>query len=225
MKPNRPSPNDQRMAPVTTLHRMRPRYVAALCHELDPVKPHGLSPATIRRTGWQGHDTGLPPGASGTTVRAVAHQYGFSTEPMTVNLPQPIPRRAELRHHPNPTPLIRTGCHLTQKPIPRHPHPITRPAQHPTPTHQPPSQRHPPHPTKPPRWGSRGRSPLAGVWGSDPQGRYEEEPWPTRKRGRALPRIEWRCRELNPGPLAHPQGFSVRSPLCLCLTPSVTRTS
>ena len=35
----------------------------------------------------------------------------------------------------------------------------------------------------------------------------------------------WRCRESNPGPPSHHQGFSVRSPLRLCSDPPVTRTS
>lgn len=36
---------------------------------------------------------------------------------------------------------------------------------------------------------------------------------------------QWSCRESNPGPTAFPQGFSVRSSLCLCLDLLVTRTS
>jgi hypothetical protein len=38
-------------------------------------------------------------------------------------------------------------------------------------------------------------------------------------------RLEWRCRESNPGPPASHKGFSVRSPLCLYSDPPVTRTS
>jgi hypothetical protein len=37
--------------------------------------------------------------------------------------------------------------------------------------------------------------------------------------------IQWSCRESNPGPTAFPQGFSVRSPLCLYSDLLVTRTS
>jgi hypothetical protein len=33
---------------------------------------------------------------------------------------------------------------------------------------------------------------------------------------------KWRCRESNPGPLSPRQGFSVRSSLCLYLTPPIT---
>ena len=36
---------------------------------------------------------------------------------------------------------------------------------------------------------------------------------------------QWSCRESNPGPTACPQGFSVRSPLCLYSDLPVTRTS
>jgi hypothetical protein len=36
---------------------------------------------------------------------------------------------------------------------------------------------------------------------------------------------QWSCRESNPGPTAFPQGFSVRSSLCLYSDLSVTRTS
>jgi len=35
----------------------------------------------------------------------------------------------------------------------------------------------------------------------------------------------WRCRESNPGPPSHQQGFSVRSPLCLYLDLLLTQTS
>src|SRR4051794_28082718 len=35
----------------------------------------------------------------------------------------------------------------------------------------------------------------------------------------------WRWRESNPRPTTHHQGFSERSPLCLCSTPSISRTS
>src|SRR6185312_15183097 len=35
----------------------------------------------------------------------------------------------------------------------------------------------------------------------------------------------WRCRESNPGPPSLHEGFSVRSPRCLCLDPPVMRTS
>lgn len=37
--------------------------------------------------------------------------------------------------------------------------------------------------------------------------------------------LRWSCRESNPGPTAFPQGFSVRSSLCLCSDLPVTRTS
>ena len=37
--------------------------------------------------------------------------------------------------------------------------------------------------------------------------------------------FRWSCRELNPGPTAFPQGFSVRSPLCLYSDLLLTRTS
>ena len=43
--------------------------------------------------------------------------------------------------------------------------------------------------------------------------------------GRRPGRSQWRCRESNPGPPSHHQGFSVRSPLRLCSDPPVTRTS
>ncbi len=45
---------------------------------------------------------------------------------------------------------------------------------------------------------------------------------PVRDRG---VRERWRCRESNPGPPSHHEGFSVRSPLCLYSDPPVTRTS
>ncbi len=35
----------------------------------------------------------------------------------------------------------------------------------------------------------------------------------------------WRWRESNPRPTTHHQGFSERSPLCLCSTPPISRTS
>src|ERR671926_521940 len=37
--------------------------------------------------------------------------------------------------------------------------------------------------------------------------------------------LSWSCRESNPGPTAFPQGFSVRSSLCLYSDLLVTRTS
>ena len=37
--------------------------------------------------------------------------------------------------------------------------------------------------------------------------------------------VGWRWRESNPRPTTHHQGFSERSPLCLCSTPSISRTS
>ncbi len=78
---------------------------------------------------------------------------------------------------------------------------------------------------KPPGRGSRGRSPPGGGLGvRPPEDTDETEEKAEAPKGRR-PSRRWRCRELNPGPLAYQQGFSVRSPLRLCLAPSVTRTS
>ena len=46
-----------------------------------------------------------------------------------------------------------------------------------------------------------------------------------RKCGSDLRILWWSCRESNPGPTAFPQGFSVRSSLCLYSDLLVTRTS
>ena len=78
---------------------------------------------------------------------------------------------------------------------------------------------------KPPERGSRGRSPPGGGLGVRPPENMDETAEKAQAPKERGPSRRWRCRELNPGPLAYQQDFSVRSPLRLCLAPSVTRTS
>lgn len=91
-------------------------------------------------------------------------------------------------------------------------------------------------PTRPsqPREQGQGAAAPGGVQGAEPLGgglgvrppetmdETEEKAQAPKERG---PSRRWRCRELNPGPLAYRQDFSVRSPLRLYSAPSITRTS
>lgn len=63
-----------------------------------------------------------------------------------------------------------------------------------------------------------------GLRGLDPRNRTRNEKKRSALREQGAS-SKWRCRESNPGPPSLHQDFSVRSSLCLCLAPPVSRTS